>query len=415
MKTKNHSSSTGNTFFIKMRKLKKEKVLIFSVCIIALLLVLTLLFFPKKTVIAFYNIPSTTREAILGLINDPSFADKNDFNISTLNEKKALKEQMNEFDKVDILFAIDGKAALDIAEKTIRPSEKILQLMPSSIRKAGQDQNRVYGMPLLLDHFEIAYNFKLLNQNGISEPKTISELLTAANKLKKKSFYPIVCAGGEDSDLIQLVGALLEARYGIAAWQTSSNQLKKIDSIKNILTDTNFRAVLDELITWRNSGLIHPEWFRMTHDDVSSFMENEYTGIVFMNLSTHRTIPQRTIEKFSSTFIPPNSLGQERALTAPILIGILPEKNQPNKKAEEFLYKLVQDAAQKKLGNMTGLAPSNSTAETKDKQASDVRLWLASTQKPLQDLRIACFDNSETQIEFAKFIREYIQAGGVGY
>ncbi len=375
----------------------------------------TLLLIPHTPVIAFYNTPEAIRQAVTSLAENPDFAGKTIFKFQKLDDTLPLSAQTKKLSKIDLLFTMDGRNASEIAESTMPPSEQVRNLMPSAMRKAGQNETRGYGLPLLLDHFEVAYNLKTLDQNGIAEPKTLSDLLSAAKKMKKTSFYPIVCAGGQDTDILFLSGALLEARFGLEGWQNVVHSLKNDSSFKTVLADKNFRAVLDELVRWRTDGLIHPEWFRMSAADVNSFMENDYTGIVFMSLSAHRTISQRTIEKFSSSFFPPSLSGSPRALTAPTLLGIRPFKKNPDKKAEAFLYRLARDDGQKKIGSITGLAPVNSTAETKDKQATDVRLWIASTGQPLPDLGSAGFSDAGTRAEFARLLRDYIQTGGVGY
>lgn len=370
---------------------------------------------PHKPIIAFYNIPEELERSITLLAQDPQFSGKTQFRFQKLDGIKNLRDLTKTASHADILFTFDGKAAVEIIKKTIDPSEGILKLMPSAMQAAGRTDTRIYGLPLLLDHFEVAYNIQAFKNKSIKEPQTLDALLNAAKKLKTPTHWPIICAGKQDTDLLMLVGALLEARYGIDAWKNTVTLLQSEVSMKEIFKDNTFRAVLDELVSWRTKGLIHPEWFRMTNADIVAFMENDYSSIVLCSLSEHREVPFDTIKKFTSIYFPSATQGAPRAFTSPTLIGMRPYKKRPNKSAETFLYALARNSGQKKLGDASGLAPVNSTAETRDRQAADVRLWVASSHKPFPEIGTASFGDSEKRAQFAREIRQYIEADGVGY
>jgi len=370
---------------------------------------------PAKPVMAFYDVPEISVKAITALSMDSSLNGNKNFIVRMLDSALPLADQLKVRPGVDLLFVEDGKAAVEIAEQTNPPSEIVRRLMPSAMRRAGQTESRVYGLPLLLNHFEVAYDTKALNRTGLGEPKTLAALLYFARKTKAPTRWPIICAGAQDTDLLMLVTSLGEAINGFSSVDALVGQLDRGVQFSERLGNTEFRGVLDTLVAWRKDGLLHPEWFRMKNEDLIGFMENDYAAIVFMPLSTHRIVPMRTIEKFTSIPVPSDRVEKERAFTTTVLLGVLPLQRKQNSAAETFLYNLVKNDGQKKLAAMTGLGPVNATAETQDRQASDVRLWTASSQKPMMEIGTAAHGREDKRTQLARDIRAYIESGGAGY
>jgi ABC-type glycerol-3-phosphate transport system substrate-binding protein len=369
----------------------------------------------RKPVIAYYGLPDNVRGAITALADDPALSGKTKFGIIVLDPAKPLGEQIGKKPRIDVLFAYDGAAAADIASKALTPSEQIRALMAPAIQQTGKVRATTYGMPLLLDHFEVAYNTALFGKAGFGEPKRLDELVAAARKTARKGMWPVVCAGANDADLLMLVGALSESRYGAESRAGIVRDLREKGSFEAALGNKALKGTLDELIAWRKDGLLHPEWFRMQTKDVIAFMENEYAGIVFMPLSTHRTIPLKTIAKFASIPFPPIAVGVPREITAPVIIGILPSYKKPDARAADFLYRLARAEGQTIISAETGLAPVNSTAEAQDIQASDVRLWAAASGRPVPDPVTDAFADPAKVTATARSIRSYIESNGAGF
>ena len=74
----------------------------------------------------------------------------------------------------------------------------------------------------------------------------------------------------------------------------------------------------------------------------------------------------------------------------------------------EMLQKLVTSTNQSTIANATGLAPTHSTAESPDRQATNARLWAAASDRPapgLQDL----FTKPEAKTAFFSDMRDYLK------
>ena len=80
-----------------------------------------------------------------------------------------------------------------------------------------------------------------------------------------------------------------------------------------------------------------------------------------------------------------------------------------NQLANTILKEIYTHEGQNILTNATSLAPTTSQAETSDKQASDVRLWAAASNKALPSLASALYKNPEDISSLAKMIRDYLE------
>lgn len=367
--------------------------------------------------IGFYSVPDQTRTVLISIAQRQITETKRKIVPVILDETQSVLSQKKRISRLDLVFLLDGKASANLASLARPPDSALISLMPSAISMAGSDGASRYGTPLLLDHFEVAYLKSFNNEKNASTLKPLDTLLATAASMKKTSFWPIVCAGANDRNLLLLTGALAELNSGYEGWLNIVEGISAGKSFVELLGSTSLKKTLDTLVQWRNDGVLHPEWFRMTDTDIVSFMENGYAGIAFIGLSTHRTIPLRVIEKFDSVFFSSQEKARNlsRALTAPVLLGIEINKKRPDRLASEILAYLVGPKGQKELSGATGLAPVNSTAETSDVQASDVRLWVAASSRPLPNIANAALDDPAAQKELARKIREYLEAGGEGY
>jgi ABC-type glycerol-3-phosphate transport system substrate-binding protein len=277
---------------------------------------------------------------------------------------------------------------------------------------------KVYALPVVLDHFEFAYRADMFNTGGAAEPESMTEILERAEKLIDPPRRPFICAGAEDAELLLLTGALTEAFLGFPAWKKLVETMKQDIPFTGIidaeLTGGTFRDILNMLVSWKNEGLLHPEWLRTDNSTIAHLMQENLAPSVFMLLSEHRKIPQRTIQRYTAIAIPPRRSEEVRGITAPAVIGMVFPRGKLEKTAG-FLNSLVRQQAQRTLSTQTGLAPVNSIAEANDMQASDVRFFAATAEMPIADIGTAAFADPERRAAFARQVRQYLLADGFGY
>lgn len=361
----------------------------------------------RKPLIVFYGLPKSVVAAIEKEAG-------NDFAFSVIDDDKSLSAHKRDLVRGQLVFMYDGKPAKEIGEQSIAPESKLFSLMPSAMRESGKFGAKQYGIPVLYDHFGIDWNIALLGHKGIAKPNTLTELVKTATAIKGKNLWPIVCAGGNDNDLLMFTGALVIAESGLGAYEKVVQTAASGKTFANLLATTALKKSLDTLVAWRKQGIIHPEWFRMKRADMYAFMQYDYACFFALSLSVHRQIAPKTVEKLGSIEFPTDSKEVNRGIMAPAIIAIELKHALPgHTAARKLVNKLVQAEGQAALANDSGLAPSNSNSVVPDKQADDARFWIASSMKAMPDPAQAAFENPADRTAFANAIRQYLIADGV--
>lgn len=404
--------------------MKKPIKLVFGICIVCLLTISLVFFFifkSKTIIIGFHNISDTQKENFIELISKNYSTENKKLNIEfiSISENQLIKNEKNPSKLVDILITRNSKLVSTLSTQSIEADIKNMNTMPSSIRKIAYKNKKPYLTPLLLDHLEVAYLSSELNKTSSLEPRSLNTLLEIALEMKKRYSYPIFLAGGEQYDLILFITALIESLTGDSGYTYFCDTLSKTTSFTDSLSiqlndEYTFKDVLDILITWKDKGLLFPEWFNMTHKDLLSFIESKQAPIIFMPFSVHRTIPNKAISTYSSLFMPSGLRTSSRSLIAPTICA-LQFSNKQNSNGivpQDIITYLTNIKTQEQLSTLTGLAPVSSNCKVPDKQAYDVRLWVASTHRPLNDIASESLLTEEQQDIFINEMRLYLSHNG---
>ena len=173
-----------------------------------------------------------------------------------------------------------------------------------------------------------------------------------------------------------------------------------------LLVGGEFSKTAELLQKWYKDGIIPSNVYKMNSRDVKSYMEQNLCGVSFLTLSEHRTVKQRTIEGFTSVYYPSVSANVERTFSAPIIMAVPYSKN---KIAIDSVKKLASVEYQEKLSVQTGLAPVQKNCSIPDRQADDVRYWVAASETPYVGLAEAAFTSDYTRKLFAETLRKYLQ------
>lgn len=368
---------------------------------------------PQKPGIAFYRVPENLVTILTRAADDFASTAETDFAFFTLDDSRPLKEQLDkQKNRISILFTPAGQAAAGLASDVHAPAGRVRRLLPTTIRNAGATGKTPYALPVLLDHFELAWSKEILARNNATEPKSIPEMLETAQKVKTRRVWPIICAGSRDRDLLLLVGTLLHTQYGLDAYMALVTEIRKGSTFETILAETNLDDVLETLLSWRRDRLLHPQWLEMTGVDLEAFMKFDNTAFVFLPLSARRELDPKIAEKYASIAVPPEVKASSYPLTAPVYAGLRLRNELFADTAEQFLYSLVQEDMQSLLSRESGLAPSNAKTTVPDKQAYEVRYWAAASRVLVPDPVTAAVDDPARLASFAEEIRTYIRNGG---
>lgn len=394
----------------------KKFLFILPVFLLVIICFFVVFYISSKSVlnIAFYGIPENVEEAIRTKITDYSISvtKKNRCVFTTLSDNEPLISYLPRKHNYDCIIAYNDKNLQDCANpKFMMPD--IIQYVPTALRSSVNYDNP-YALPLLLDNFEIAVYTKYLKEQSLSIPASLSAVLDLAQKTSKEADWPIVFSGGSDKDLSFLISSLLLSRYGTQAYSNMIELMKnkiEFDNLLNIPLNEDsqtFKNILDEIRFWESKKYLHPQWIEFQDKEVAYMMSSHSTSIVFLTLSDHRAIDFEVMNLFTDSFFPSGSAAKSRSLIAPVIaIAPLSTKKAGKMSVQTLQSFLIGSEAQAWLGSATGLAPANSTAPAQDKQASNVRLWLAASDKPLPAITDAAFTNKKDKEEFMKQVRNY--------
>ncbi|UQN09164.1 ABC transporter substrate-binding protein [Deinococcus sp. QL22] len=106
------------------------------------------------------------------------------------------------------------------------------QLNPAAVSINKQlFSGKLIALPLELNIEGFWYNKKLFADNGVKEPKTWNELVTAAEKFKQKGIQPFSASGEQKWPLTRLIGNYAARKYGSDVMQrVAKGQLKLTDA-----------------------------------------------------------------------------------------------------------------------------------------------------------------------------------------
>lgn len=400
--------------------LSKTKKIVFLSVILVLLATLIFLLIPKKTLIAFYGLNGKEINAIQSTIlnlNSKQIKTKK-FRFKVFDDKKDLLSQVKE-SKPSLVFSVAGSQVKNLCES--KKSRFVLDSvlsdnfdkLTSSMRgmiltKTKKDTIFVDAIPVLSSHYEVAINMNYYRQLGIKSISTWNDIEKFAERSKKNFNAGIFVDFGTPSSALDFFGAVTESLSS----KTAYDQI--VSTVNSYAKDGNFNSenIVQELLqngtisktvkmlkSWDEKNLFADGTFNATFTSIENFLKSDLVSVSFMTLNTHRTIERKTIEQFTSIYVPSMILASNRSFTSPTIFA-LPQKN--SKQINLLLKELLNSENQGYLSVRTGLAPVLSQCKTADKQADDARFWVASTQSPVAGLSRDLFLTEDEKSDLAK-------------
>ena len=350
--------------------------------------------------IAFYGLPQEICKMIEEKIPEE---EKVILQFDVLSEKGFDAALVKE--KYDMLFTWRGELTDYLSESSEDIPQRILENIPNSLRNKKC-------IPILLDHCEFAFRTELVKKISSTVPLSYRDFNEYLNDSKKYAFSPFFCNGAEDRTLVDFVGAMVQARGGLAAYNKLITEMRKAEGLDDVidtdLGDTSLRQILDMLKEWPKNGLAHPAWFNGRGNDLLYFVEDGQVSVFFNLLSQHRTIPYNIIRNYEASFIPTDVSPKNYGIIAPAISAMLISDNSNCKR---YLAKFFTEEVQEEFSNKTMLAPVHYRAQAYDRQADDVRFWTASCAGgAIPDLYLAVYQRNTAALEkMAADIRLYVR------
>lgn len=404
----------------------KKIILISGICAVLILALCFIIFLcPKSsTSVAFYGIEENSKNAIQTCIEEWAKENKIKVTFFSLEDSKALKKQPLALKKADLLFTTSGagvKYAKDSSSKKAGFAPQLLNEMTTSMKATAflnDEGSLVKALPVLAGNFELSIYLSAFKNSGMSSLATWSDFETFLKKQKRTLESPLIFAGADSTTFLDLLGALTEAFDGINEYKKAAEflnsfakgKLKTTELAEELCSSYNspLYTSAKQLSEWYKNGFLGRDCFNLTQKDIRAFMNARLSSAVFMSLSNHRAVDSNTIRAFSSIYLPSETEPGSRAFTAPVIYAVPMEKSSKLTQLAGFLASVQ---GQEKLSRSSGLAPVFSHCKTPDRQADDVRYWLAATNAPLAGLSREADLSKKQKDEIAKELAAKIRLG----
>jgi len=375
---------------------KQTKIITITAILLLIIIAITsfFIFESRKTkTIVFFDLNEKEVESIKAEIHKITSAENFEY-ISIQEDFKKVKSA-----KPSLIFVKSGvnlQKAINMANKkaSINVNESNISEITSSIRSSiPMIEGKISAIPLLTSHMEIDIDLVAYRNSGMSKIDSWEDIEAFARIQKRYNDFPIIFAGKDAKFTLDMFGAMTEAFSGVEEYYNAvkiinDNSEKKFNSTKvaRLLAESNdspFNKSFRYLKNLIDEGLIDKNVFSLTKKDVKAYIKARLSNVVFMTLDEHRNLDNNVIGRFSSIYFPSLNTANNRRFTAPETFAV-PLTNKYGIK--NIVSELSKTAYQEELSRATGFAPVLNHCKTPDKQADDVRYWIAATNAPLAGL-----------------------------
>ncbi len=412
----------------------KAKVLI--KCVIWILIISVGLFFYSQfssqfntMEVGFYGVPEEVEVVLSNWLDERNI----DWKPVIFDDTIPLEDQLSAPVKQNILFTVDGMNMDSVAPYARTAKTRNLVLMPIPIRTSVQTDSRLTATPILLDHFQLSYNVESLRNMGSSIPTNFIDLESVAqsyigNRQGTSSVAPILCAGGNDDDLIQFFSAMLETMHGIDNYDIAQLFLAEtVASAKKneLLSVSEFNAffelpqvydTLQYISTWEIRGFLSSSWLNLSRDDILRAMENKSALFTFVPFSSYENLSQGAKSAYAPWFMPSGSQRESRYLIAPAVVVMefsyvkspfqsARQSAKKNNLASSLIEELVSGLVQSQLSTDSNLTPVNASAVIDEMGAGETRQLFSLSDGITPDIAQASFVRQSDRTQFAQALR----------
>lgn len=309
--------------------------------------------------------------------------------------------------KYDMIFAWNGEVTQSLSKSAERIPAKVFENIPISLKNE-------YCIPILLDHFELAFNTDLIEKTQVNPLESFQSFTDFLQESKKYVFSPFFTYGIDEKMLLALTGSFVEVLGGLESYKNLIDLMKTYKNLEDFcnigLNEDGlcYADVLNMLKVWPKEEIIHPQWTVANRIDLEVFASDNQIACFYTNLSEHRKMKYETVSKFSVAKMPVVNEDVAHCLIAPSVNCVLISNNS---NAKNFLKKLLTVEVQTRLSDKSMLAPVCYRAESYDSLADDVRFWAASCEGGVEpDLFNAVFQRDNNKmVLIANEIRDYLR------
>ena len=394
--------------------MKKRIIIIVSIVVVLAIAGLTLGIIinhhnNKALKVGFYNLEKEIVEPLKSIIQK-TYAGEIKF--TDLSEQNYDVKKISR--KYDLFFSWNGNAVEQLEKYSAEISSDCSQKLISSIKT----QNN---LPLLLNHYELAYLTKARERAGLDFPASFVDYMNYLFAMKNQVFIPFFTEGKDDDTLLGLISVQAEALCGTEGYKKLVSLINKYGNFYQVWeqeigysstlgTSITLKYIMDGLAAYVPNDLSIANWTNATAKDVKTYASEKQIGVLFSSLSNHRKMDVKIMREYEADRMPVLSVKENHCLIAPAVCVVNLSAASKKEIAEEILQSLVSDENQSYLSDETKLAPVNSRCRAFDVQADDVRYLAAiAPSGPAPDIANACFQTDMAKkTKFVEEIRKYL-------
>lgn len=394
--------------------MKKRIIIIVSIVVVLAIAGLTLGIIinhhnNKALKVGFYNLEKEIVEPIKSIIQK-TYAGEIKF--TDLSEQNYDVKKISR--KYDLFFSWNGNAVEQLEKYSAEISSDCSQKLISSIITQKN-------LPLLLDHYEMAYLTKARERAEVDFPSDFEEYMAYLFAMKNQVFVPFFTEGKDDDTLLGLISVQAEALCGTEGYKKLVSLINKYGNFYQVWeqeigysstlgTSITLKYIMDGLAAYVPNDLSIANWTNATAKDVKTYASEKQIGVLFSSLSNHRKMDVKIMREYEADRMPVLSVKEDHCLIAPAVCVVNLSAASKKEIAEEILQSLVSDENQSYLSDETKLAPVNSRCRAFDVQADDVRYLAAiAPSGPAPDIANACFQTDMAKkTKFVEEIRKYL-------
>lgn len=394
--------------------MKKRIIIIVSIVVVLAIAGLTLGIIinhhnNKALKVGFYNLEKEILEPLKTIIQK-TYAGEIKF--TELSEQNYDVKKISR--KYDLFFSWNGNAVEQLEKYSAEISSDCSQKLISSIKTQKN-------LPLLLDHYELAYLTKARERAEVDFPSDFEEYMAYLFAMKNQVFIPFFTEGKDDDTLLGLISVQAEALCGTEGYKKLVSLINKYGNFYQVWeqeigysstlgTSITLKYIMDGLAAYVPNDLSIANWTNATAKDVKTYASEKQIGVLFSSLSNHRKMDVKIMREYEADRMPVLFVKEDHCLIAPAVCVVNLSAASKKEIAEEILQSLVSDENQSYLSDETKLAPVNSRCRAFDVQADDVRYLAAiAPSGPAPDIANACFQTDMAKkTKFVEEIRKYL-------
>lgn len=394
--------------------MKKRIIIIVSIVVVLAIAGLTLGIIinhhnNKALKVGFYNLEKEIVEPLKSIIQK-TYAGEIKF--TDLSEQNYDVKKISR--KYDLFFSWNGNAVEQLEKYSAEISSACSQKLISSIKTQKN-------LPLLLNHYELAYLTKARERAEVDFPSDFEEYMAYLFAMKNQVFIPFFTEGKDDDTLLGLISVQAEALCGTEGYKKLVSLINKYGNFYQVWeqeigysstlgTSITLKYIMDGLAAYVPNDLSIANWTNATAKDVKTYASEKQIGVLFSSLSNHRKMDVKIMREYEADRMPVLFVKEDHCLIAPAVCVVNLSAASKKEIAEEILQSLVSDENQSYLSDETKLAPVNSRCRAFDVQADDVRYLAAiAPSGPAPDIANACFQTDMAKkTKFVEEIRKYL-------